>query len=108
MIAEAEAGLVVGSQLSRALGVPERAIKGLAGVLRTEMGAYSAELARRLAVDPEARKAASVFRFDQSKAPAFTDDPISRDEPLAAGGHACGRRGGGGRHWEQGRGRRDG
>lgn len=83
VIAEAEAGLVVGSQLARGLGVPDRAIKGLAGVLRAEMGSFAAELAVRAAGEgKDSSEAASVFRFDQAKSPAFTDDPISRDEPL--------------------------
>ena len=86
VIAEAEAGLVVGSQLARGLGVPDRAIKGLAGVLRAEMGSFAAELAVRAAGEgKDSSEAASVFRFDQAKSPAFTDDPISRDEPLPGG-----------------------
>jgi hypothetical protein len=82
VIAEAEAGLVVGSRLARGLGVPDRAVRGLAGVMRTEMTGFAAELAARLTADSGATQLATVFKFDQSKSPALTDDTIVADEPL--------------------------
>ena len=95
--AETEAGLEVGSQLARGLGASGRAIKSLTDVLRLEMVAHGTQLAERLA-EPAApaavgqgaasgeQQAVSVFKFDQSKAPAFSDDPISPDAP---GGCCC-------------------
>jgi hypothetical protein len=90
--AETEAGLAVGTQLARGLGASGRAIKSLTDALRLEMMAHGTELAERLA-EPAApaaggqggasseQQAVSVFKFDQTKAPAFSDDPISPDAP---------------------------
>lgn len=85
-MAEAEAGLVVGGHLARELGVPNRAILGLTSILRAEMSAFTSQLALSLAASSEApSETAWIFKFDQGKAPAFTDDPISPDVPLMLG-----------------------
>ncbi|KAI3436796.1 hypothetical protein D9Q98_006207 [Chlorella vulgaris] len=88
VVAEAEAGLVVGGHLARELGVPNRAILGLTSILRAEMSAFTSQLALSLAASSEApSETAWIFKFDQGKAPAFTDDPISPDVPLMLDGN---------------------
>lgn len=80
----------MGSQLARGLGVPTRTVNSLAGVMRQELDVHAAELAAAGA-DPAADgPAVPIFKFDQAKAPAPSDDPISSDSAMAAGG--CGRR----------------
>lgn len=101
-----EVGLAVGSSLARGLGVPPRAVTGLADVMRAELDAFSAQLAAEMHAardnsngkgkgsgsgsgsDEGAGKALSIFKFDHSKAPAFSDDPIRMDSEVAAAG-AC-------------------
>lgn len=80
VIAETEAGLAMGTQLAQGLGIAPRAVKSLAGVMRVEMGNHSTALALQIS-EGSASQAVSVFKFDQSKAPAFTDDPINPDMP---------------------------
>lgn len=82
--AETEAGLAVGSQLARGLGVSPRAVASLASAMRAEMDARLAEEVEA-GVDSTGSKSnqMEVFKFDQSKAPAFSDDPINSDSDLA-------------------------
>ncbi|KAL4424973.1 hypothetical protein ABPG77_002858 [Micractinium sp. CCAP 211/92] len=84
IVSETEAGLAVGSQLARGLGVPARTVSSLASVMRRELDARAAELAAAGA-DPAADgPAVPIFKFDQTKAPAPSDDPISSDSAMAA------------------------
>lgn len=92
--AAAEAGLAVGTSLARGLGVPSRAVAGLADVLRVELDNRSIQMAHELGsggpsqsgAEADGTTAVSVFKFDQAKAPAFSDDPISPDSvPELAG-----------------------
>lgn len=86
IVSETEAGLAVGSQLARGLGVPTRTVSSLASVMRRELDARAAELAAAGA-DPAADgPSVPIFKFDQTKAPAPSDDPISSDSAMAAGG----------------------
>lgn len=75
----------MGSQLARGLGVPTRTVSSLASVMRQELDARAAELAAA-GSDPAADgPAVPIFKFDQAKAPAPSDDPISSDSAMAAG-----------------------
>lgn len=80
----------MGSQLARGLGIPGRAVSTLASVMRAELNAQAAQLAESRQ-DPSQGSVVTVFKFDQTKAPAFTDDPISSDTAVAGGcwGEGC-------------------
>ncbi|PRW56322.1 K(+) efflux antiporter chloroplastic [Chlorella sorokiniana] len=88
--AAAEAGLAVGSSLAKGLGVPGRAVSSLADVLRQELDVRAHQIAeeKRIAGGKSGEEgeaqAVSVFKFDQSRAPAFSDDQIERDSEMAA------------------------
>lgn len=83
--------MAVGSQVARALGVSPRTVASLADVMRVELDSRAAELAEELHAGPAAKAKrggeesaaprVSIFKFDQSKAPALSDDPIAPDSP---------------------------